>query len=332
MTSSKFCGKIFGNVGGCASHEKYFCKSNPNKINVPTDLPKTLKCQYCNKLFNKTGWLEKHELTCKNNPNRENNIKQMSQNVDETDFNKYRDDLFCKFCSKKLHNKNALINHERLCPQNPDRVEYDYKARYKNMPEESKQRMLWSKGLTKNDHPGILASAMHQPKEKGPPSDEIRLKISETRRRKIAEGIIIPPTINCQYTVSYIVFKDGTKKMLRSSYELIMALYLNSKQIYFTYETIRAPYIDDNGISRTFLGDFEIGNVIIDTKGRENPEKTKLAIEAFKKIGYELIIVHKDKVKQLKNELSLIMDIDDILTEAKERSDKKDYMIFYLDI
>lgn len=57
-----------------------------------------------------------------------------------------------------------------------------------------------------------------------------------------------------------------------------------------------------------------------------------MAIEAFKKIGYELIIVHKDEVKQLKKELSLIMDIDNILTEAKERSDKKEYMIFYLDI
>ena len=57
-----------------------------------------------------------------------------------------------------------------------------------------------------------------------------------------------------------------------------------------------------------------------------------MAIEAFKKIGYELIIVHKDEVKQLKKELSLIMDIDNILAEAKECSDKKEYMIFYLNL
>ena len=189
------------------------------------------------------GWLEKHELTCKNNPNRENNIKQMSQNVTETDFNQYRDDLFCKFCNKQLHNKNALINHERLCPQNPDRVEYDYKARYENTSEESKQRMIWSKGLTKNDHPSLMVISQKAHRERGPLSEEQKKKLSEIRRRKIAEGVLIPPTINCQYTVSYIVFKDGTKKMLRSSYELIMALYLNSKQIYFTNISAESPLI-----------------------------------------------------------------------------------------
>ena len=26
----------------------------------------------------------------------------------------------CKFCNKECKNKNSLINHERLCKQNPD--------------------------------------------------------------------------------------------------------------------------------------------------------------------------------------------------------------------
>ena len=56
--------------------------------------------------------------------------------------------LSCCYCSKECKNANSHQNHERLCPNNPNR-------NYKNG---MKDKIPWNKGLTKND-PRVLKNA-----------------------------------------------------------------------------------------------------------------------------------------------------------------------------
>ncbi len=61
----------------------------------------------------------------------------------------------CIFCEKEYKNSNAHKNHERRCPQNPNRV---YTAWMKG-------KTAWNKGLTKESSP-ILAESSKKYKAK----------------------------------------------------------------------------------------------------------------------------------------------------------------------
>ena len=56
--------------------------------------------------------------------------------------------LICCYCNKECKSQNSHRNHERLCPNNPNRV---YINRFKS-------KIPWNKGLTKND-PRVLKNA-----------------------------------------------------------------------------------------------------------------------------------------------------------------------------
>ena len=36
--------------------------------------------------------------------------------------------LFCKFCNKECKNKNSLVSHERMCKDNPNKVDSLFKT------------------------------------------------------------------------------------------------------------------------------------------------------------------------------------------------------------
>lgn len=69
----------------------------------------------------------------------------------------------CKFCGKECKNDNSLRNHERLCPNNPDRIYVSHTL----------GKIPWNKGLTKEN-------------------DERINKASKLYKNKIKEGKIIP--------------------------------------------------------------------------------------------------------------------------------------------
>lgn len=63
-----------------------------------------------------------------------------------------RDDLYCRYCGKQCKNLNSLTQHEIRCNQNPERnkVRFRSKDSYKNLSNESRKKLGWSKGLTKD--------------------------------------------------------------------------------------------------------------------------------------------------------------------------------------
>lgn len=94
----------------------------------------------------------------------------------------------CKFCSKICKNPNSLRNHERLCPNNPDR---NYVNHFSKEP--------WNKGKTKatNDilrEKGERLSKRYKLRELVPSwtgrkhTEETKLKISESMKLAQKEG------------------------------------------------------------------------------------------------------------------------------------------------
>lgn len=86
--------------------------------------------------------------------------------------------LKCKFCQKECKNKNSLSNHERLCKENPNRQESNFKF----------SKGPWNKGLDKTD-PRVAKNALAVSEaKKGKPNttiwtDEMRKAKSEWRKK-----------------------------------------------------------------------------------------------------------------------------------------------------
>lgn len=63
----------------------------------------------------------------------------------DSNYNKLRDDLYCKFCGKKCKNLNSLDQHQIRCKENPDKIKFNTVIPGFN----NFGRKAWNKGLTK---------------------------------------------------------------------------------------------------------------------------------------------------------------------------------------
>lgn len=73
----------------------------------------------------------------------------------------------CPYCDRVCKNINSYKQHICRCKSNPNRiksVKRDYKLQYANLPEETKRRMAWSRGLTKDTSESIRNQIKHRPK------------------------------------------------------------------------------------------------------------------------------------------------------------------------
>lgn len=95
--------------------------------------------------------------------------------------NKVVTTLVCQFCGKECKNKNSLINHERMCKNNPNRQESNFKL----------IKEPWNKGLDKTD-PRVAKNALAvSAAKKGKPNntiwtDELRKAKSESMKLAVA--------------------------------------------------------------------------------------------------------------------------------------------------
>lgn len=104
------------------------------------------------------------------------------------EFDKSRDDLFCRYCKKQCRSRNSLINHERMCPQNPDK---SFREKFNTVGYDA-----WNKGLTKftdervskycdsmslyyQTHSGAFLGRKH--------TEETKNKISNSRKKYLSE-------------------------------------------------------------------------------------------------------------------------------------------------
>ena len=292
-------------------------------------------CTYCGKSYTYNQARTKHEKQCKMNPD--------GQNVEQI-----YDEQFCKFCGKSCHNINSLRQHEIRCKENPDRKDVYKDGFNKNTKGINKCSHTgkvcitngfkndyidsedvipegWHLGSFTRGYPGHFRNKSHIEEAKA----KISRGVSATRRKRIQEGTITPVTCH-RYTNSYIKYQDGSKRFLRSSYELIVAIFLDICNIPFTYESVRAPYKDKNGNEHSFLGDFCIGNIVLEIKGAYDSEKLIQEATAFHEMGYELRVILEKEVFIIKDLLAQLFDIELLLEEAKSKSKAKQYFTYKL--
>ena len=209
------CGKNFGNAKKAFRAHNKACQ----------DKPKSFNCQFCGKEISKKGALAYHELRCDLNPNRETNVKKMSNNGGGTSGKELpsKEGGWNCSCGKNFRTRRLLTAHKKTCKFNyvetngsirrVVHIKYvDYtcqfcKEVFVHKPMNTKtlhEKQCWS---NPNRVPNARTGTHN--------SEESKKKTSETMKRKITEGsIIVPYKRNHSSKVSYPekyfmeVFKD----------------------------------------------------------------------------------------------------------------------------
>lgn len=206
----------------------------------------------------------------------------------------------CKYCEKECKNKNSLVNHERLCKENPNRQISAFVEWNKHHHE------AWNKGLTKETdervkkHGELLKARYKSGKivshNKGKITpDEIKVKISKSMKKYFEENPDkIPYLLNHSSKISYPeqYFIDlFTKENIDLKYHKQIGLY----QLDFYNDELK-KYIEIDG-EQHYLKDSIIRDNI----------RTKI----LKELGWEGMRIRWSKYKKMSDDdkNKLIQDI-----------------------
>ena len=167
-------------------------------------------------------------------------------------------EYYCKYCGKKCTNKNSLVNHERLCKQNPNRV-------VSNIELHNSTGVPWNKGLTSETDIRVKNRIIKQ--KEGyknnpsrynyghPQSDEAKEKLRTVALKNGLGG----------FHMRRGIYYNGIK--LDSSYEVIVAESLDKNKVKWE-RCARFQYILDDCKIHYYTPDFFLPeyNVYLDPK------------------------------------------------------------------
>lgn len=241
-------------------------------------------------------------------------------------------------CGKEFEKANSFNGHKSHCVIHLQHAGKDVDK----ILHRTKNNIPWNKGLTKDTDSRVNKNGdsvknfyEKNPRIKGTPchTSESKKRIGEAqsyiRRRKIREGTLTP-TCNKRYVNCYIQYKNGDKKFLRSSYELIIAIFLDMCNVEFTYEQVRAPYLGSDGNEHSYISDFCINNTVLEIKGQFDSEKLCNQEKAFANIGYRFKILYEEDVFRIRDLLNQTINIYEILDLVKESSKNNNYYTYRL--
>lgn len=188
--------------------------------------------------------------------------------------------LICKHCGKECKNENSLRSHERLCKENPNRQESNFKF----------VKVPWNKGLTKEDPRVAKQAAATSASLKGRPSktvwtDEMRKNKSEWRKKLHEEHPEMHPNRKLAGNRSSMSYPE------RVAYD-----HLNTLGVKFEHQKhIEGVYPD-----------FVIGNTIIEIDGERwhNEEKDAIRDKKLNDAGYSIFRINsKENIQERINEI-----------------------------
>lgn len=213
----------------------------------------------------------------------------------------------CKYCGKICKNANSLRNHERLCKENPNHQVSSFVEYNKNRP----GGCAWNKGLTKEIDERVRRYG--ESYSKGVKSGKIIPwvlgKTKETDERIALLSKKVSDSVNERVKRNEWHKSLGKKKrveykgiMLDSSWEVIVAEYLDKNKIEWVQPTNGFEYILD-GVTHKYYPDFYIPSIdkYIEVKGYERRKD----LVKYKVVDNLIIIKYKEIQQILRNEFSI---------------------------
>lgn len=225
--------------------------------------------------------------------------KQMGRPLSDKRFRRIEREYICE-CGKVFKTNSSYVGHTSHCIYHQDDEMY-----WKN-----KQRTIDLITQYNKEHCGKDWYEVHTP--------ESLKKQSETRIKRILSGEIKLPSVS-NYGLQCIINVNSKQYMLRSSWELIYAIYLYVNNIDFEYETVIVKCIDNDCGYNNLICDFKINNKIIEIKGIAS-KKDYYIKESFENAGFEFEILYGDNIVKIKNALinDYKIDIDKFIELIKE--------------
>lgn len=219
--------------------------------------------------------------------------------------------LFCKFCGKECHSYNSLINHEKRCPQNKDRLV--------SWGEQNKGKIVpWNKGENKNTNEKIKRygeKISSRFKETG--GTFLGKRHTKETRDKMRQ-FAIENEIESRFGHHKSYIYKGVNFI--SSYELKVAQELDNHNIQWE-KPKKINYIDNTGKNHTYLADFYLPcfdvyldpkndyliNNINPTLGYSDKDKIKWVREQN---AVKIIILNKNELTwdKIREKINLLME------------------------
>lgn len=301
----RFCGKECKNSNSLKQHECR-CYENPNriienKLEIEAYEKSPKICPIC---CNVIPYKKRHQKTCSPECG---NVLRTNNSINTKNLNEYNNEYICKYCGRICKNGNSLINHERLCKENPDRqiivsnvsnfIKWNEYRKGKNLQKPSNQYI-------KSRELGIEYKISDETRKKLSKASSGRVYSKEYKDR-LSKKMKEVAQNNPKY--SYSKNKYFKKEIINgfrmdSSWESIFANYLNQNDIKWIKNTKPFKYIFENE-EHSYYPDFYLKDfdLYIEVKGNET-EKDK----AKYKVVDNLLVLRSKEIDEIKkNEFNI---------------------------
>jgi hypothetical protein len=213
----------------------------------------------------------------------------------------------CQYCIKECKNVNSLRNHERLCKNNPNRqilisnfIGYNKKKKELNIKGSNQYIKAEKLGLPKPKISEITKQKLRLANSKRIYTTEQKLRKSEEMKRAVERN---PNSYLKNNVVGRVKNIEYNGVILKGSWELLVAKWLDSKLIKWEHETKSFKY-EWNG-TRTYYPDFYLPDydLFIEVKGYQRDRDL-----AKWKVVPNLIVFNAKEINQIKKgmEVSLV--------------------------
>jgi hypothetical protein len=213
----------------------------------------------------------------------------------------------CQYCIKECKNVNSLRNHERLCKNNPNRqilisnfIGYNKKKKELNIKGSNQYIKAEKLGLPKPKISEITKQKLRLANSKRIYTTEQKLRKSEEMKRAVERN---PNSYLKNNVVGRVKNIEYNGVILKGSWELLVAKWLDSKLIKWEHETKSFKY-EWNG-TRTYYPDFYLPDydLFIEVKGYQRDRDL-----AKWKVAPNLIVFNAKEINQIKKgmEVSLV--------------------------
>ena len=192
----------------------------------------------------------------------------------------------CLFCQKECKNKNSLLNHERLCKNNPNKQEH---------PKGMLGKKGWNNGLTEqsDDRVKRISESIRKYKKENGSNWTSKCHSDETKNKL---SIISCERLSKHSKYSKNIEYNGS--ILESTYELEVAKILDELEI--TWEKVRKGFVwNDGGKQRRYVPDFYLPKyyLYLDPKNDYLIKKDKINIDSAIEINkIKIVVLSKENI------------------------------------